>query len=214
MALRILCDGLKSLNAGHLGVGIGDIAPESFSPKNDHETMLLDRLDKDLDTRNLDLSQRNRKRRAFLTADTARSSVGDPILIVDRAKIATNRNVLWLQLKADPRSLQCTPTDQVLKRVVTKKSQVTRSASGRDPWLDRNTRPLNTQARQRVQMRCFGRLKLGQSARMHRQSTEPIGHQHHNFTAVIQLQFSRQRVNIHRLFETPNTAGESKWFKP
>ena len=67
--------------------------------------MLLDRLDKDLDTRNLDLPERNRKRCAFLTADPARTSVGDPILIVDRAKIATNRHVLRLQLKADSRGL-------------------------------------------------------------------------------------------------------------
>ena len=176
--------------------------------------MLLDRFDKDLDTRNLDLPERNRKGRTFLTADPARTSVGDPILIVDRAKIATNRHVSRLQLKADPRSLQRTATDEVFQGVVAKQCQMPRPAPRRNSRFDGYACPLNPQACQRVQMRGFGRLKLGQSTRLHRQSTEPIGHQHHNLTAVIQLQFSRQRMNIHRLFETPNTAGESKWSKP
>ena len=60
---------------GHLRIGIGHLAPQTFTAKDHHETVLLYRLDEDLKPWDRDLSQRDGQRGTLFGRNTAGTAI-------------------------------------------------------------------------------------------------------------------------------------------
>ena len=53
LARSVVGDGVQRRHAGLLRIGVGHVAAESFAAEDDHEAVLLDRLDEHLDAGDL-----------------------------------------------------------------------------------------------------------------------------------------------------------------
>ena len=116
---------------------------------------------------------------------------------VERAEIAADGHVLRPQLEADAGGLQRPAADQMFYRVVAEKAQVSRPAAGGDARGDRIQASLDAVFCQGVQIGGFGGLQFRRSARLDRQSAQPVGHQHHDFRLIGGFQFADELLNIH-----------------
>ena len=87
--------------------------------------------------------------------------------------------------------------DQVLDRIVAEQAQMSGSAAGRDAGGDRIHAALNAVSGQGVQIGGLGGLQFGRSARLDGQSAQAVGHEHHDFRLVGDLQVADQLLDIH-----------------
>ena len=122
-----------------LRIGVGHVAAEPLAAEDDHEAVLLDRLDEHLDAGNLHLAELDGQRAALFAGDAAGAAVGDVAGGVERAEVAADGHVLRPQLEADAGGLQRPAADQVLDRIVAEQAQVAGSAAGGDARRDRDT---------------------------------------------------------------------------
>ncbi len=183
--------------ANHLRIGIGEITSETRSTEHDHETMLLDGFDEDFDSRNGNLPKPDGERRGFFARDAARAAVGNIAVVIDRAKVSADRNVAFLQLKTNARGFERAAADEILQRIVTKQTQVTRTAAGADAGLYGNAAAENSLFRQSIEIGSLGGFEFRESAGMLRQAAESIGDEHHDFGVVFDVQLAGQFVHIH-----------------
>ena len=177
-AVGIGGDGVERRDAGALRVGVVHVAAEAFAAEDDHEAMLLHRLDEHLDAGNLHFAELDRQRSALFGGDAAGAAVADVARGVERAEVAADGDVAFLQLEADAGGLERTAADQVLDRVVAEEAQVARSAAGRDAGKTGMLLPQTPRAGERVEIRRFGGFELGQAARLLRQAAKSVADVH------------------------------------
>jgi hypothetical protein len=101
-----------------LRVGVGDIATEARSAKDNDESVLFHGFYENLYARDFDLSKRDREGCAFFAADSTSAAIGDLARRVDGAKVASDCDVTFFELEPDPGGFQGTSTDLVVQRIV------------------------------------------------------------------------------------------------
>ena len=93
LAVGVGGDGIERRHAGLLRIGVVHVAAEARAAEDDHEAMLLHRLDEHLDAGNLHLAELDGQRRAFFGGDAAGAAVGDVAGRVERAEVAADGHV-------------------------------------------------------------------------------------------------------------------------
>ena len=142
-AIFVVCSWVKRGDARSLWIGVRNISTQSLAAKDHHKAMFLDRFNEDFDSRNGHLPERDSNRCAFFTADSTSAPVRDVSIRIQRAKIATNCDVTFFELKTDSGCLQGTASDLVLQRIVAEQAQVSGTASRSNSGLDWNASSLN-----------------------------------------------------------------------
>ena len=191
--------GIQRRHAGLLRIGVGHVAAQALAAEDDAETVLLDRLDKDLDAGDLHFAKFDGQRGALLAGNAAGAAVGDVAGRIERDKIATHGNVLGPQLEAHAGRLQGPAADRILQRIVAEQAQVSRAAAGGNAGQNGNRTAQRADLRQGVQVGRLGGLQLGRSARLQRQSAQAVGHQEHDLGVVLDLQFANQLLDFHEV---------------
>ena len=90
----VVGDRVQRRHAGLLRIGVGHVAAEPLAAEDDHEAVLLDRLDEHLDAGDLHLAELDGQRGAFFAGDAAGAAVGDVAGGVERAEVAADGHVL------------------------------------------------------------------------------------------------------------------------
>ncbi len=91
--------------------------------------MLLDRLDKHLDARNLHLAEPDCQRLARFAGDAARAAIGDFPGGVERTEVAADRHIVRAEFKTDARGFQRPAANDILERIVTEQAKADRDRS-------------------------------------------------------------------------------------
>ena len=212
LAAGVVGLGIQRRHAGLLRIGVGHVAAQALAAKDDAETVLLDRLDKDLDAGDFHFAQFDGQRGALLAGNAAGAAVGDVAGRIERDKIATHGNVLGPQLEAHAGRLQGPAADRILQRIVAEQAQVSRAAAGGNAGQNGNRTAQRADFCQGVQVGRLGGLQLGRSARLQGQSPQAVGHQEHDLGVVLDLQFANQLLDFHG--RIPRIAGSERFNSP
>ena len=90
----------------------------------------------DFDAGNFDLIELFTELRRDLRGDATGTAIGNIPVVVERAEVASDRDVVRAEFKVDAQSFQNASTDLIFQRVVPKQAEMSRSAARTDPWRD------------------------------------------------------------------------------
>ena len=105
-------------------VGVVYVAFEALATQNNHEAVLLDRLDEHLDAGDLHLTEANGDRTALLGRDASRAAVADVAVGVEGAEVAADGHVTGLEIEADACGFEGAAADEELHGVVAEEAEV------------------------------------------------------------------------------------------
>src|SRR5205823_159386 len=142
--------------------------------EHDDETMLADRLDKNLRIGHSDLLKLLAHRDTALGRRPARPAVGDQALCIDRAEIAADRHILRADLEVDSERFENSPADAIFERVVAEETEMPRAAPRRDARQHGNTQAAYPFTHTGVQVWRPRRFELGLAPWLHRQTAQAV----------------------------------------
>ena len=176
--------GIERRGAGALRVGVRNVAAESFASEDDDETVLFNRFDEDFDAGDRNRLQELNDFGAFFRRNTTGATVGNEAVLVDRAEIATNANVVRTDRERNARRFENAATNLEDERIVTEEPEVSGTAAGRNAGQDREGHAADALGGEFIEIRRVGGFEFGRSARLERESADTVGDDHDNFTAV------------------------------
>src|SRR3989304_658342 len=100
-------------------------------------------------------------------------------------------------MKADAGCLERPATNQALDRIVAEQAEVARPAAGADAWEHGDAATADANLGERVEVGRVGRLELRLAAGLLWQTAEAVADVHHDFRVVLDVQFTREVLDIH-----------------
>ena len=182
---------------GGLGVRLGQVARQPGPAQHQHEAVLLDGLDEELDPGDADPAETIHERGAPLGRDPAGPPVGDAAGRIERAEVPPRGDVARPEVEVDPQGLEDAAPDGVAERLVAEETEVAGAAAGRDAGRDVAEKAAGAPPRQRVEMRDPGRLQLGQARGRIREAAQPVRREEDDLGGAGNGQAPNQ-IQIHR----------------
>ena len=160
--------------AGGLGVRLGQAAREPGPAQHQHEAVLLDRLDEELDPRDADPAETIHQGGAPLGRDPAGPPVGDAAGRIERAEVPPRGDVARPEVEVDPQGFEDAAPHRVAERLVAEEAEVPGAAPGCDARADVTEQAAGAPPRQGVEMGNSGGLQLGQTRGRVREAAQPV----------------------------------------